>query len=181
VIRLNGRGTLLVYGTAQPENLSVHIRARDGKFIARVGDLAVGFAPSRIKRIAIFAGRGHDTVTIGTGVVKGAYAQGDDGDDTLNGGPGDDVLVGGLGNDFLRGYDGHDKLAGEADNDYLLGGAGKDDLFGAGGRDTLHGAGGMDRLFGGFGIDGCNGGNGDDAAAQSEEDQFDAIERFLEA
>jgi uncharacterized delta-60 repeat protein len=180
VIRLNRKGTLLVYGTSKGENLSVGIRGRDGKFVARVGNLAVGFAPSRIKRIAIFAGAGNDIVTIGNG-VKGAYAQGDDGSDILNGGAGDDVLVGGLQPDQLFGFDGNDKLAGEGGNDYLLGGAGKDDLFGQGGRDTLSGAGGNDRLFGGNDADRCLGGNGTDAAAMSDEDEFSDIERFLDS
>jgi uncharacterized delta-60 repeat protein len=180
VIRLNRKGTLLVYGTSLGENLSVGIRGRDGKFIARVGNLAVGFAPSKIKRIAIFAGAGNDVVTIGNG-VKGAYAQGDDGADILNGGAGDDVLVGGLQPDQIFGFDGNDKLAGEGGNDYLLGGAGKDDLFGQGGRDTLSGAGGNDRLFGGGDADRCLGGNGDDAAAVSTEDEFNSVERFMEA
>jgi uncharacterized delta-60 repeat protein len=177
-IRLNRKGTLLVYGTSAGENLSVGIRGRDGKFVARVGKLAVGFAPSRIKRIAIFAGAGNDVVTIGNG-VKGAYAQGDDGSDILNGGAGDDVLVGGLQPDQIFGFDGNDKLNGEGGNDYLLGGAGKDDLFGQGGRDTLSGAGGNDRLFGGNDADRCLGGNGTDAAAMSDEDEFRDIERFL--
>jgi Ca2+-binding RTX toxin-like protein len=180
VIRLNRKGTLLVYGTSKGENISVGIRGRDGKFVARVGNLAVGFAPSRIKRIAIFAGAGNDVVTIGNG-VKGAYAQGDDGADILNGGAGDDVLVGGLQPDQLFGFDGNDKLAGEGGNDYLLGGAGKDDLFGQGGHDTLSGAGGNDRLFGGGDSDRCLGGNGTDAAAMSTEDEFSSIERFLDS
>jgi Ca2+-binding RTX toxin-like protein len=180
VIRLNRKGTLLVYGTNAGELISVGVRGRDGKFVARVGNLALGFAPSRIKRIAIFAGAGNDTVNIGNG-VRGAYAQGDDGSDILNGGAGDDVLVGGLQPDQLFGNDGNDKLAGEGGNDYLLGGAGKDDLFGQGGRDTLSGAGGNDRLFGGNDADRCLGGAGNDAAAQSEEDEFDSIEIFLEA
>jgi uncharacterized delta-60 repeat protein len=178
-IRLNRKGTLLIYGTGAGELISVGVRA-DGKFIARVGTLAQGFAPSKVKRIAIFANAGNDTININR-AVKGTYAQGDDGFDTLNGGTGDDTLLGGLSGDQLFGNDGNDILVGEGGNDYCLGGAGKDDLFGNGGIDTLSGAGANDRLFGGDGADIVKGGAGDDTAALSDEDDFDSIESFLSA
>ena len=177
-IRLNKRGTLLVYGTNAGELISIGVR-KDGKFVARVGTLAIGYAPSKIKRIAMFAGAGNDTININR-AVKGTYAQGDDGFDTLNGGTGDDTLLGGLNADQLFGNDGNDILVGEGGADYLLGGAGKDDLFGNGGVDTLSGAGGNDRLFGGPNdADRILGGAGTDAAANDTKDQFESVEQLL--
>lgn len=179
-ITLNKKGTLIVTGTDANENLSVSLRTRDGKLIARVGSYAVGYAPSKVKRIALFGGTGNDDISIGNG-VRGSYLDGRDGFDILKGGQGDDVLIGGLSGDDLYGFDGNDTLVGEGGDDYLLGGAGNDDLFGNGGADTLSGAGGNDRLFGGDDSDLVNGGAGNDSAAQSTDDFFKEIEKLLSA
>jgi uncharacterized delta-60 repeat protein len=175
---INRRGSLIVDSRDIAEEVSLYIRGRDGRLIVRVGDFAKSFAPSRVKRIAIFTYGGDDTITIHDG-VKGAYVDAGEGEDTINGGRGDDALLGGGGKDKVYGFDGNDTLLGGASNDYLLGGAGKDDLFGQGGIDTLSGAGGNDRLFGGAAADFCNGGNGADAAAQSDEDTYDSVETML--
>jgi len=178
---LNKRGSLILHTDATADtfdDVSLYIRRKDGRLVVRVGDFAKSFAPSRVKRIALFTYGGDDTITIHPG-VKGSYVDAGEGSDTINGGTGDDALLGGGGKDKVYGFDGNDTLLGGASNDYLLGGAGKDDLFGQGGIDTLSGAGGNDRLFGGNAADICNGGNGTDAAAESEEDTYDSVETML--
>jgi uncharacterized delta-60 repeat protein len=176
---LNLRGTLLYNALDSDDTIQLTIRRLDGRLVLRNGDFAQSFATSRVKRIAIFAAGGDDTVTIGPG-VRGAYVDGGDGADTLNGGQGGDVLLGGLNGDQIFGNDGDDSILGGGGNDYCLGGAGKDELFGNGGVDTLSGAGGNDRLFGGPGdADHVRGGAGTDAAADDEKDSYDSVETLL--
>ena len=177
-IRLNRRGTLVVNATDAADDVSLYIRRSNGRLVARVGEVAQSFPPSHVKKIAVAALNGDDTITIGAG-VRGAYVDAGAGRDTLNGGAGNDILYGGTGPDRIFGYDGNDKLLGGGGNDYLLGGAGKDDLFGNGGDDKLSGGGGNDRLFGGAGADRLFGGAGSDTAADSDDDEFDAIETLL--
>ncbi len=177
-ITLNRKGTLVVTTLDADENIQLSIRARDGRLIVRVNDFAQSFAPSKVKRIAVFAAGGNDVVT-NLLPLKGIYADGGEGNDTLNGGVGGDVLLGGLGKDKIYGNDGNDILLGGGGNDYLLGGAGKDDLFGNGGVDTLSGAGGNDRLFGGDLADILHGGAGDDSSANDPLDSRDGIETLL--
>jgi Ca2+-binding RTX toxin-like protein len=178
------RRRLLERGSELPVARIAHIvetlRTRDGRLIARVGDFAASFSPSKIKRIAFFLGEGDDILTVGAGATRTVHAEGGDGNDTLNGGIGNDVFLGDLGKDQLFGNDGNDTLLGGGGNDYLLGGAGKDDLFGNGGTDTLSGAGGNDRLFGGpDAADRILGGIGTDSAADDDKDQFEAVETML--
>jgi Ca2+-binding RTX toxin-like protein len=187
-VALNGKGTLIVTGTGGDDAITLSIRSRDGRFIARADDFAKSFAPSRVKRIAVFAGGGADSVSVAPG-VRGAYLDGGDGDDTLTGGDNADILIGGFGDDLLAGGlapdrilgdDGNDVIYGNGGKDYLLGGAGKDDLFGNGMDDTLNGAGGNDRLYGGGGADLLIGGDGADAAAYDLADSRSAdIEAVL--
>lgn len=178
-VTLNARGTLIVTGTSAAETASVYIRSRDGRLVARVGDTARSFAPSKVKRIALFLMGGNDALTIGAG-VRGAYVDAGDGADTLNGGTGGDLFFGGTGGDQLFGNDGDDTLLGGGGNDYVLGGAGKDDVFGNGGVDTLSGAGGNDRLFGGpKDADRVLGGAGTDSAADDVKDTREGIESLL--
>jgi uncharacterized delta-60 repeat protein len=178
-ITLNRRGTLIVHTNDSAENVQLYLRGRDGRLIVRVGDdFARSFAPSRVKKIALYLHGGGDTLTIGAG-VRGTYCDGGDGNDVLSGGQGNDMLFGAAGKDRLFGYDGNDILMGGGGSDYLLGGAGKDDLFGNAGFDTLSGAGGNDRLFGNADADKIFGGAGTDLAADSEDDEFVDIETLL--
>ncbi len=178
-ITLNKKGTLIITGTAFAEDLGVRFRAKDGRFVAWVGTNSRAMAPSAVKRIAIFAGDGADTITVGAG-VRGSYLGGEGGADTLNGGDADDVLVGGLAGDQMFGNNGNDSMVGEGGNDYILGGAGNDVIYGNGGSDTLSGAGGNDRLFGGPDAgDTVNGGAGNDSAANDTKDKYDSIETLL--
>jgi uncharacterized delta-60 repeat protein len=178
-ISLNKKGTLIVTGTAFGEDLGVRFRAKDGRIVAWVGTNSRAMAPSSVKRIAIFAGDGNDTVTIGAG-VRGSYLGGEGGADTLNGGEADDVLVGGLGPDQMFGNNGNDSCVGEGGNDYIVGGAGNDVIYGNGGNDTLSGGGGNDRLFGGpDAADTINGGAGTDSAANDSKDTYSQVETLL--
>jgi uncharacterized delta-60 repeat protein len=178
-ITLNKKGTLIVTGTALNEDMGVRFRTRDGRVVAWVGSNSRAMAPSAVKRIALFGGKGNDTITIGAG-VRGSYLGGEDGADTLTGAEGDDVLVGGLGNDQMFGNGGNDSMVGEGGNDYLLGGSGNDVLYGNGGNDTLSGGGGNDRFFGGpDAADTVTGGPGNDSAAKDDKDTYSSIETLL--
>jgi Ca2+-binding RTX toxin-like protein len=186
-VRLNLRGTLIAYGTDAADHISLYIRSRDGRLIYRSDDFVMSFAPSRVKRIAIFAGGGDDTVTIGTG-VRGSYAQGDAGNDTLSGGDfsdillggdGDDCISGGLAPDRILGEIGNDTLFGNGGRDLLWGGPGNDDLLGNGHDDTLTGDDGDDRLWGGGGADALFGSGGSDSAAYDSLDTYTDVESVL--
>lgn len=179
IVSLNAAGALTLKGGDAPDEVSLHLRERDGRLVLRMGTFAQSFAPTKVKRIALFLGGGNDVLAVGAG-VKGIYCEGGDGADTLNGGQGGDLLLGGQGSDQLFGLDGDDTLVGGGGNDYLLGGAGKDDVFGNGGIDTLSGAGGNERLFGGPNdSDWINGGAGVDSAAADDKDHFGGVETFL--
>jgi uncharacterized delta-60 repeat protein len=175
---LNSKGTLVFHTSNAAETIRLSIRTRDGKLILRLGDFAQSFTPSKVKRIAIYAGAGNDTITIGAG-VRGTYVEAGDGNDTITGGSGGDVLLGDGGADKIYGNDGDDILLGGDGDDYLLGGAGKDDLFGDAGVDTLSGAGGNDRLFGGAGADQILGGAGSDSSELDAQDTRSSIETVL--
>jgi uncharacterized delta-60 repeat protein len=175
---LNAKGSLLYTTNNTAEKISLSIRGRDGRLVVRCDDYAQSFAPSKVKRIAIFALAGNDIITVGDG-VRGTYVDAGDGADTIHGGRLNDVLLGGNGDDKIYGNDGDDKLLGGGGNDYCLGGAGKDDLFGDAGVDTLSGAGGNDRLFGGDSADVILGGAGTDLAENDPSDTRQSIETLL--
>ena len=175
---LNKKGTLIVYCSNDADNVSLSIRAKDNKLILRDNDFAQSFAPSKVKRAAIFTYGGDDTVTNSL-PLKGIYADLGDGNDTANGGIGADVFLGGAGDDTLFGNAGNDILVAGDGNDYALGGSGNDDLFGGSGDDTLNGAGGNDRLFGESGVDHLSGGAGADKSDNDPADTRDTIETLL--
>lgn len=126
-----------------------------------------------IGSIRLFAGDGNDRVRLfdlDSGPV-GIFAQGDDGNDTLEGGAANDTLHGNAGNDSVVGNDGNDSLDGGQNHDIVDGGAGDDTLRGSFGNDTLQGGddddlilglGGRDEISGGAGNDIANGGSGAD-------------------
>ena len=177
-VTLDDTGVLTATASDASENVSLYIRRRDGRLMVRVGDIVHSFPPSKVKRIAVFAGGGADVIAIGEGII-GTYVDAGDGRDVIHGGQGNDLLLGGTGPDRILGFNGNDKLLGGGGNDYLLGGAGKDDLFGNGGKDRLSGGGGNDKLFGGAGADRIFGAAGTDSAADSSEDEFADVEHLL--
>jgi uncharacterized delta-60 repeat protein len=178
IFTLNKKGTLVGTTDDRADNITLSIRAKDGRMIFRDGVFAQSFTTSKVKRIALFTNGGDDVATNNL-PLKGIYCESGDGNDTLNGGIGDDVLLGNAGDDQLFGNDGNDKLLGGDGNDYCLGGAGKDDLFGDAGVDTLSGAGANDRLFGGAGADNINGGSGTDSSENDPADTRISVETLL--
>jgi Ca2+-binding RTX toxin-like protein len=124
------------------------------------------------------------------GGIEGIYAQGGDGDDTIDGsaatidlelygGDGDDTLTGGAARDVVSGEDGEDTLAGGAGDDgwhvdggattnvfgdspLVEGGVDDDTLFGGAGKDDLYGDPGDDWLSGEDGNDWEEGEEGSD-------------------
>lgn len=178
-VSLNSKGTLIVTGTIGGDDMGVRFRARDSRVVVWIGNESRAYAPSKIKRIALFGRAGNDTMTIGEG-IRGAYIGGEDGHDTLTGGALDDIIVGGLGADKMYGNGGNDRMVGEGGADYLLGGAGNDIMYGNGGNDTISGAGGNDRIFGGpDDADTILGGAGSDTAAADDKDTREGIESLL--
>jgi Ca2+-binding RTX toxin-like protein len=116
------------------------------------------FLPFRVK-----AGGGDDVVNNSS--TAGMRAQGDLGNDVLNGGILGDLLSDATGTDSLRGNGGDDSLtttlsqAGAGD-DVLDGGAGNDDLQAGASNDRLLGGPGDDTMRGGAGADEFDGGVG---------------------
>jgi len=92
----------------------------------------------------------------------GLLEEGNENNNTLNGGAQNDVIDGGAGNDNLNGRNGDDRLVGGDGEDTLLGGDGNDELVGDGGDDRLVGGNGDDALLGRQGNDNLNGGSGND-------------------
>lgn len=85
---------------------------------------------------------------------------GENGNDTLDGGLVGDTLNGGADNDTLAASSGEDRLNGNSGNDTLRGGNEADILNGSIGDDGLFGDGGNDVLTPGPGADTVNGGDG---------------------
>jgi Ca2+-binding RTX toxin-like protein len=171
-IYLSAKGTLVLRGTGGGDTIDVRIRNKDGRLVARVGEAVQSFNPAKVKRIAVYAFGGNDTITVGPG-VRAVFADGGTGNDTILGGDGDDTLWGNAGADHIEGGAGNDDIAAGAGDDYALGGVGDDTIAGNSGKDALSGAGGNDQLFGGPGsADFIRGGSGRDTAANDPLDQL---------
>jgi len=116
----------------------------------------------------VLAGKGNDTVMLGTGddTVLGGQGHdvlmGEEGDDSLFGGQGHDTLVGGVGNDTIDGADGHDFIDSGDGDDVISGGNGADLIDAGAGNDFINGGNGHDTIYGGAGDDTLIGGNGKD-------------------
>jgi Ca2+-binding RTX toxin-like protein len=178
-ISLSPKGTLLMRGTNGSDAIDLRIRKKDGRLIARVGDAVQTFKPSKVKRIVVYGYDGNDSIAVGS-KIRGIFADGGAGNDTILGGDGDDTLFGNTGADHIEGGAGNDNIAAGAGNDYVLGGLGDDFLAGNSGNDALSGAGGNDQLFGGAGGPGnadiIRGGTGKDTAANDPLDQLFDVE-----
>ena len=125
-------------------------------------DLASGIAASggEVDRLMLRVGSDLAWVEGGAGpdVIRAApgvrlVANGNAGDDVVDGGSNEDLLHGGPGNDVVRGGGQYDHLIGDEGDDRLDGGAFKDQLAGGAGDDTLVGGAGRDRLNGDSGVD----------------------------
>ncbi len=106
-------------------------------------------------------GQGDDVVTMAAGFTD--WVNGDEGNDTIDGGNLADLLLGGEGNDSLLGGTGNDTLIGGQGSDTLTGGDNSDLLIGGQGNDRFFGGSGSDVLIGGEGNDTLSGGEGFDA------------------
>jgi hypothetical protein len=156
-IVLQADKTLVLTGTPSGETIEVAPRA-DGRWVARVGNLAQAFKPSAVRRIVAEGHGGNDTIRVLVGRAIRAY--------------------GGDGNDSIFGNSGDDLLYGDAGNDLLDGGAGNDALYGHEGRDVLRGGAGADRLFGNAGFDTIDGG-ADRDTGREDDGVLRGIERFV--
>jgi Ca2+-binding RTX toxin-like protein len=112
------------------------------------------------EEVSVSLGSGNDVFVNISGLV--AYAYGNSGNDTLNGGTGRDVLRGGSGNDTVNGGAGNDYVYGETGNDKVYGGTGNDRMYGDSGSDQLHGGAGRDLIRDGSGNDRVYGDAGND-------------------
>lgn len=139
-IVLQADKTLVLTGTSAGETIEVAPRA-DGRWVARVANLAQAFKPSAVRRIVAEGHGGNDTIRVLVGRAIRAY--GGDGDDSIFGNSGDDLLYGDAGDDLIDGGAGDDAIYGHEGRDILRGGAGDDRLFGNAGFDTIDG--GADR------------------------------------
>ncbi|HEX8523604.1 MAG TPA: hypothetical protein VF669_15220, partial [Tepidisphaeraceae bacterium] len=124
-IAREAKGVLKITGTGLSENISVSLRPRDGRVVARVGDVSRTFSRTQIRKIVINGQAGDDQIVIGAGVM-GVSVDGGDGDDSILGGEGADYLGGGWGKDSISGGGGNDLLFGGAAMDRIRGGAGRD-------------------------------------------------------
>jgi Ca2+-binding RTX toxin-like protein len=106
--------------------------------------------------ISVRAGKGDDTVTIGTRDNPIAIPA------SVSAGEGNDLVIAGNANDTIAGDDGDDEISAAGGNDVVRGGAGHDTIFGGDGDDRLSGDNHADRIFGNAGNDTVRGGRGDD-------------------
>lgn len=143
-------GILKVNGTGGTDSITV---TRSGSFLyTSVNGVSKKFSNASVTNLEVYGYDGADAITIGTG-VRGAYINGDLGNDVINGGDGADTITGGAGKNKLFGNAGNDRLNGSGGHDYLNGGLGDDRLYGNAGNDSMEGASGVDRLWGGEGND----------------------------
>jgi len=130
-------------------------------------------------------GRGNDLINApATGKL---WANGDKGNDTINGGNSDDLLYGGDGDDTIDAKGGNNRLFGGQGNDtmlsqdladYLDAGTGNDYLKSGAGNDTLMGGDDNDTLIGDLANDTLTGGNGNDLFRFALGDGVDSITDF---
>jgi hypothetical protein len=114
------------------------------------------FSLRSFSTIRIRAGKGDDSVTIGTGdspIVVPA---------SVSAGEGNDLVIAGNANDTIIGDDGDDEISAADGDDVVHGGAGHDTIFGGDGNDQLFGDNHADSIFGNAGSDTVHGGRGDD-------------------
>jgi Ca2+-binding RTX toxin-like protein len=147
-------GTLRVTGSQSADRIALRLSAADANQLqVDVGDDGTAdftFDRGTFGAIDVRAGNGADTVRIDQ--VNGIFTttaatriDGENGDDTLNGGTGAEVFVGGRGDDVVDGNAGADTAFLDSGDDTFIWdqGDGSDVVEGASGSDTL--------VFNGFG------------------------------
>ncbi len=125
--------TLAVGGTAGNDYIEASYNRRSNQLeitICGPSRFHGSYDASRVAHLALFGGRGNDTLWVDETVAIPTLLFGGDGNDWLRAGSAPSVLVGGKGNDVLDGGRGRE---------LLIGGLGVDALWGHGGDDILIG------------------------------------------
>ncbi len=145
-------GVWSIKGDGDPSNLNdtiaVSYDPSTQKLDLTINGVAVDSEPlPKVRTIAIWGGKGNDTITIDTGgnAIR-TIIRGGDGNDKITGGDGRDIIRGGAGNDTITGGSGNDWLSGGAGDDTITAGTGKDTVIGGRGTDTLYRVVGMDKI-----------------------------------
>jgi Ca2+-binding RTX toxin-like protein len=99
------------------------------------GDLGDDVVTQIGGRSLMYGGLGSDSLNYNG--TRGAFMEGNDGNDTLDGGDGADHLDGGWNADTIRGGAGDDTLIGGLNQDTITGGSGKDDIDAGANPDTV--------------------------------------------
>jgi Ca2+-binding RTX toxin-like protein len=133
---------LVVEGTPATDTILVRPRAGSPTDLEVLinGNQFGPFSPTG--GIRVIGYEGNDRITIDGAIVRDAFLEGGDGNDTLTGALGNDLLFGGAGADRLSGRQGNDVLTGGTGADILTGGLGRDVMIGGEGADRLVGYGG---------------------------------------
>jgi Ca2+-binding RTX toxin-like protein len=108
---------------------SIVLTVESGRIVVMTnGALDGRFARSSVRRIAIDALDGDDTVQLASNITAPAYIKAGDGDDIVTGGGGNDTIFAGDGDDMVRARKGDDRIDPGAGFDLLDGGAGSDTI-----------------------------------------------------
>jgi Ca2+-binding RTX toxin-like protein len=112
------------------------------------------FTVAAASPFTLLGGAGNDRFTFNGGrLTNGGFADGEDGNDVLDGTGAIPAGIGQTAGLTLNGGAGNDTITGSALNDFLSGGDGNDQINAAAGNDTLSGGTGNNTLNGGTGID----------------------------
>lgn len=174
-------GDLVEIRGTSSSNIFTVGQTTDGRLTVEEG-AAVLTVDFDVKNIAINAGNGDDSISVGdisSVVLSTLTINGDAGADTITAAastPGSLRLVmnGGVGEDSIFGGSGNETISGGEDDDVLSGGGGNDLISGDAGADMIGGEDGNDTISGGDGNDAITGGNGDDSvSAGNDNDTVD--------
>jgi Ca2+-binding RTX toxin-like protein len=139
-------GKLTVQGTLGSDSIAITL-AGNAYTITR-NLTSTTLSANGVTSIDVYAQDGDDGITIGAGVILGAYIDAGAGADFIQGGVGPDTITSGAGKDRAFGGLGDDRVAGNGGHDKVNGEAGKDRLYGGEGNDTLDGGSSTDRMWG---------------------------------
>jgi hypothetical protein len=131
---VDAAGTLIITGTAGNDSISV--KGSGNSATVTLNGASKTF--NGVKKIAVQAGEGNDTVNL-SGIALPSAVDGRGGADTITGSRGADVLHGGAGNDSIVGGFGADQLFGDDGDDKLDAVDGTPDKMvdGGNGNDTI--------------------------------------------
>jgi Ca2+-binding RTX toxin-like protein len=159
VLTPNTKVKLILSGTSKNDNIALDVKKGYLHFF--LNGVTKRYSAARVGVVQVLAGKGDDTVKLGSG-APGVYIDGGDGKDNIVGGKRNDSLVGGAGNDTIVGGLGDDQITGGAGVDVLMGGGGQDNIK----SNDLE-------------LDTVDGGDDFDTASLDLQDLFNAVERRL--